>query len=235
VPAEAPMGVLDPDAVSTHGSSYGWYEHDYQWSQGELVILRKADRNGDSMQLNVWCTTGTVGSYLNHPAQGKTQLFRREVDSLHDLCAILENPRVHTGDGYHRKRNRPQEQARELPCPGCGRKFKVMSSVAGHFESGSCHACPGRDAARRAAYGFVRRQEQTTGLHGALTGNTQPLLTWSGQADYTAGYDSDGQNYECPGCSRAFRTLQGLMSHCEAKPQCRSSTGGHGMLQLTFR
>jgi hypothetical protein len=226
------MRVLDPNDVCATGQDYGWYEHAYQWAQGELVILRKVDSNEDTMQLNVWCTTGTVGSYLTHPVQGKTQLFRRAVDNLCDLCAILENPRVHTGDGYHRKpyARSPAQQERTVPCPGCGRMFKVMSSVAGHFESGSCQACPGRDAARQAVYGFVRKQEQHTGRYGALTGNT--LLTWSGQADYTAGYDADGQNYECPGCRKAFRTLQGLMSHCEAKPQCRS---GNGMLQLTFR
>ena len=268
------MGVLDRSDVKAEGAYYGWYEHDYQWSQGELEILRKNDavrldlptsasphpcypptaryyspnpvkplscvkplsQNGDQMQLNIWCTTGTVGSYLNHPRQGKTQLFRRNISGLNDLRDILLNPRVHTGEGYHR-RQQAQPSARTVPCPGCGRMYKFMSSVAGHFESGACQGCPGRENAQRAAYGFVRQQEQRSGHAGMMTGNTQQLLTFnsSGQADYTAGYVQGGENYECPGCRRTFRTLQGLISHSEAKPQCRGHFPGGGNLQLTFR
>ena len=40
------MGVLEPDSVSSIGEEYSWWEHDYQWSQGELVIMRKHDHNG---------------------------------------------------------------------------------------------------------------------------------------------------------------------------------------------
>ena len=92
---------FDPTTVSNEAIAYGWWEHDYQWSQGELVILRKYDQSGDTMQLNVWCTTGTVGSYLHHPRQGKTQLFRRECWTMHDLRDIFYNPRVHGHGGYH--------------------------------------------------------------------------------------------------------------------------------------
>ena len=42
----APMSIFHPDSVSSIGSEYGWWQHAYQWSQGELVILRKEDRNG---------------------------------------------------------------------------------------------------------------------------------------------------------------------------------------------
>ena len=40
------MGVFQPDSVSSLGEECGWWEHDYQWSQGELVIMRKHDHNG---------------------------------------------------------------------------------------------------------------------------------------------------------------------------------------------
>jgi hypothetical protein len=55
-----------------------------------------------STRINVYYTTGTVGTCLNHPKQGKTQLFRRDVDA-ESLDEIFKNPRTHTGDGYHRK------------------------------------------------------------------------------------------------------------------------------------
>ena len=53
-----------------------------------------------NIRINVYWTTGTVGTCLDHPRQGKTQLFRRNVD-LSSLRAIFQNPRTHTGSGYH--------------------------------------------------------------------------------------------------------------------------------------
>jgi hypothetical protein len=63
-----------------------------------LISFRK-----DSTRINVYYTTGTVGTCLNHPTRGKTQLFRRLVVEEDDLEAIFDNPRVHTGTGYYRK------------------------------------------------------------------------------------------------------------------------------------
>jgi hypothetical protein len=52
--------------------------------------------------LHIWCTTGTVASFLDHPNQGRTQLYRRNVDwSM--LVQIMQKPRVHTGQGYHHR------------------------------------------------------------------------------------------------------------------------------------
>ena len=56
----------------------------------------------DETRVNVYYTTGTVGTCVHHPRQGKTQLFRRNVD-LQLLVAIMTNPRVHTDRGYQRR------------------------------------------------------------------------------------------------------------------------------------
>ena len=51
-------------------------------------------------RLNVYYTTRTVGTCLDHPDKGKTQLFRSAVsDEL--LLELMYNPRAHTGVGYH--------------------------------------------------------------------------------------------------------------------------------------
>lgn len=56
------------------------------------------------VRINVYHTTGTVGTVLKHPARDqKTQLFRRNVDTLRALEEIFVNPRVHTDGGYYRK------------------------------------------------------------------------------------------------------------------------------------
>lgn len=52
-------------------------------------------------RINVYWTTGTVATCINHPTQGKTQLFRRNV-SVEQLAVLFRNPRQHTGKGYYR-------------------------------------------------------------------------------------------------------------------------------------
>lgn len=75
--------------------------HDYieieMNKESKLISFRKG-----STRINVYFTTGTVGTCLNHPKKGKTQLFRRNV-SMDQLNDIFDNPRVHTGTGYYRK------------------------------------------------------------------------------------------------------------------------------------
>lgn len=57
----------------------------------------------DYVRINVYLTTMTVGTCLNHPKKGKTQLFRKNVDKQ-TLEQIFENPRKHTGKGYYNKK-----------------------------------------------------------------------------------------------------------------------------------
>lgn len=64
-------------------------------------------------RLNVYFTTMTVGTCIDHPFQGKTQLFRRNV-TLEQLKEIALDPRIHTGQGYRQvvkqeKRTREEE------------------------------------------------------------------------------------------------------------------------------
>jgi len=66
-------------------------------------------------RINVYYSTGTVGTSLDHPRQGKTQLFRRNVD-LAALREILRDPRVHTDKGYQRRQSQRQNGcAQEAP------------------------------------------------------------------------------------------------------------------------
>lgn len=79
---------------------HGWKILDEQPDIG-LVSFRK-EIDGYPARINVYTTKMTVGTALNHPKQGKTQLFRKKVDE--DLmCKIFDNPRVHTTKGYQRR------------------------------------------------------------------------------------------------------------------------------------
>ena len=75
--------------------------HDYREvsinARSRLVSFCRGD-----VRINVYYTTGTVGTCLKHPYHAiGTQLFRRNVTAT-ELAAIFENPRVHTGKGYFR-------------------------------------------------------------------------------------------------------------------------------------
>ena len=59
---------------------------------------------GNNFRVNVYNSTGTVGTCVNHPVIGKSQLFRQNV-SLKSLTYIFRNPRVHTGHGYYRSKD----------------------------------------------------------------------------------------------------------------------------------
>ena len=60
-------------------------------------------RTLDGARINVYYTTRTVGTAMEHPTQGKTQLFRRNCTPS-ELLEIFKNPRFHTGRGYKRGR-----------------------------------------------------------------------------------------------------------------------------------
>jgi len=65
-------------------------------------VISFRDKASGSIRINVYYSTCTVGTCLNHPSRGKTQLFRRNVN-LEGLKRIFANPRTHTGAGYYRK------------------------------------------------------------------------------------------------------------------------------------
>lgn len=56
--------------------------------------------NGNT-RMDYYPTTGTIKTAMDHPSQGKTQMFRRDLGES-DFARVCENPRAHTGHGYQR-------------------------------------------------------------------------------------------------------------------------------------
>jgi len=90
---------------------------------------------GDA-RINVYFTTGTVGTCLDHPRQGKTQLFRRNV-TLTILREIFRDPRVHTDRGYQRVKRQRRNQ-----CVICLDRDSELKLDCGHDEL--CTQCTDR-------------------------------------------------------------------------------------------
>lgn len=110
---------LNESELDYMGETRGWDKIYDIPSQPPMASYKK-----DGIRLNFWLSTGTVGSYLDHPRQGKTQLFRRQV-SMSDASDIFRNPRQHTGKGYHTKKqqnngNNVRQQGRKRKAGGQG-------------------------------------------------------------------------------------------------------------------
>lgn len=63
------------------------------------MVSYSKEINEGTARVNVYLSKMTVATALNHPKQGKTQLYRRNVDAKL-LNKIFINPRVHTNCGY---------------------------------------------------------------------------------------------------------------------------------------
>ena len=161
---------------------------------------------------------------LKHPRQGKTQLFRRGIESYEELAAIFENPRTHTGKGYQRVPK--TDEKKDVPCVGCGKKFKAISGSVQHFETGRCPSCPGEANAREQVYNYANQSNA----------NFMIKRIANGDDEVNTSYREDGANFRCPapGCSKEFEKLASLMQHMENKLSCREFKGCAGNLQIGY-
>lgn len=91
-----PLNESDLDSLA---AMYGYHKLYTTRTSAPMASYKRGDA-----RLNFWLSTGTVGSYLEHPKQGKTQLFRRNI-RMAQTEGIFMNPRVHTGIGYRRRNN----------------------------------------------------------------------------------------------------------------------------------
>jgi hypothetical protein len=106
---------LQESELDTAASTKGWEK--LQVQQPAMASYRK-----DGVRLNFYLSTGTLGSALDHPRQGKTQLFRRNIRDVEEAATFFDNPRRHTGQGYRKRKpryrkNRARYQKRKAKDP----------------------------------------------------------------------------------------------------------------------
>lgn len=88
-----PIDIVDKAAIAED-----YFRLDYQEDKGMVSY------SDGQTRINIYLTTMTVATCLNHPKKGKTQLFRKRVN-LSMLKEIFEYPRKHTGKGYIKKKH----------------------------------------------------------------------------------------------------------------------------------
>ena len=111
MPADAPQ--LPLESVRSLARRFDCREVQLNPASCVIAFTKQLPGTG-AVRINVYYTTGTVGTALDHPDQGRTQLFRWGC-SLDDLQRILDNPRVHSGRGYKRKRHAPATASSLMP------------------------------------------------------------------------------------------------------------------------
>ena len=112
--------MLDLDSIRRMANRHGFRE--IQFNETSRVVAFETTPTGTpgpKCRVNVYYTTGTVATCLDHPRRGKTQLFRRDQTS-DDLDALFRDPRRHTGAGYFRNRSKQDWQ----PVDGQGRAMR---------------------------------------------------------------------------------------------------------------
>lgn len=146
--------ILNQSELDCMAETHGWEILDASSSETPM-----ASYLNDGTRLNFWLTTGTVGSYLDHPRQGKTQLFRRQI-SMSQASDLFQNPRQHTGVGYHTtkkkevpvKKQQQHKQRRQSAstqlrrCANCHSDKSVTDFSKNQRRkgaSGKCRSCVG--------------------------------------------------------------------------------------------
>lgn len=89
--------ALNLDKVQKMAKAHDYVRIDYQ---PKLKMVSYFGFMKVCCRINIYLSTGTVATCLDHPVKGKTQLFRKRV-TIRQLNEIFRNPRVHTGKGYY--------------------------------------------------------------------------------------------------------------------------------------
>lgn len=92
-------------------------------------------RMGDN-RLNFYLSTGTVGSCVDHPKKGKTQLFRKY---LENPLSLFNNPRQHTGKGYYTKNDGGAEMSGHAKVEA--EQYGIKRKASGEIHKRSCASC----------------------------------------------------------------------------------------------
>ncbi|KAF0693080.1 Aste57867_15909 [Aphanomyces stellatus] len=105
-------------------------------------------RGESTERIQVYYTTGTVGTAVDPPRQGKTQLFRRGVD-LRTLERLFENPRTHTGVDDHSTNDHLEDEETALTRALASIETQALVIQAQHADSRGKTADWQREAVRQ--------------------------------------------------------------------------------------
>lgn len=124
---------LDQTKLRALAKEHGWDELDHQPEHYLLSFTKDKVGQVGKVRLNIWYSTGTVGTAMNHPKHGPTQLYRKHCD-YDRIAKIMANPRVHTTTqdplpGYRQKNWPYLNNQPATPKPKKKPKFEPLKRI----------------------------------------------------------------------------------------------------------
>lgn len=86
------------DDITLTALKAGWMFKQFDKNTGMISFIKEDQR------INIFLTTLTVATTVNHPKSGRNQLYRKGL-TLNQIYKLFNNPRNHTGAGYRRKKD----------------------------------------------------------------------------------------------------------------------------------
>ena len=120
----------------------------------------KPEHDMPPVLINIYYTTRSIMSYLNHPTMGKNEMWRSNAyKNLDELRSFFESPRRHSGKGYRRK----NEATRG--CARCG-EFKKRTEFSNNQwikgpDVNRCKACVAVERAERGGKSIISSADDT--------------------------------------------------------------------------
>ena len=119
--------LQNPDWLREFAQSYGWMPRETRGSVNGWDNRNKTFFliNNKGYKIDIYVTTATVKTVVDHPSRGRNDLFRSGYWCRDKLAKILSDPRVHSGCGYRMRKKAISK------CGVCG-NFKKKHEFSNH-------------------------------------------------------------------------------------------------------
>jgi len=242
-----------PDDIIALAASCGYEQ--YRPSTSSTLYFAERPSRGQQQQqrpgskpikINVYYTTRSLMTYLDHPTQGTNMMWRSSAyETLDDLREFFVNPRTHTGRGYRRSGDARRG------CAGCG-ELKLRGEFSNNQwktlgpDRNRCRECVasgvgvgvGRPAAKPEDESVAGLEEDFVKLEltqDALRLHDGIIKREGGSNKEGAGLpnnDLERRQFNCPDCPRHgrgphvfFKRVPKMRPVCKC-PKCKRATRG---------
>lgn len=97
--------MIDREQIRRVAKKAGWRETKATNGGIMITFVLPGEPGTKWPKIEIWPSTGTVATMIDHPKKGKTKLYRRGLGQA-QLEAVFKNPRLHTGKGYYTKKEK---------------------------------------------------------------------------------------------------------------------------------
>ena len=179
--------------------------------------------------INIYYTTRSIMTYLNHPNSGTNELWRSNAyENLDELRTFFDNPRIHSGKGYRNAKKAVRG------CVGCGEMKKRVDFSLNQWKQGpDANKC--KDCVASSRWQRSPLKEADSSLHNQQ--ETFPTLTLNNLNQHNtmqkAVEPMERRQFNCPECPKHgrprfvfFKKVPVAKPICKC-PNCKRVTRGN--------